>query len=599
MGEKISIPAFAQIFDIDEIQKIQDAFAKATAVSAIITDTNGNAITRPGNFCRLCREVVQNTRTGRAKCVEFYANMAAGHHTQEGPVFSPCPGPGLWNARIAVTFAGNHVANWIIGQIRNEKTDAQKMLAYADVIGADHDAYAAALGDVTAMSVERFTDISHSLFLITEQLSEQAYQKLQYKQTVSSLKKSKKQLHQKTRELQTTMDNLMEAMENNQAMEARLRQSQKMEAIGTLAGGIAHDFNNILFPILGFSEMIMQDLPQQSPVRDQMQSVINGAVRARELVQQILTFSRETEQDCRPLKLQLIVKEVLKLARASLPATIKIFKNIPNKVGMVKADPTQMHQVILNLISNALHAMEENGGELTVSLSEADFSEDTLPAFGMAPGSYVCLKVADTGQGMDPEICKRIFEPYFTTKVRGKGTGLGLAVVHGIVENLDGKIFAHSTKGQGTAFYLYLPRFTREEVRCDETKKAAVPCNGNEKILLIDDEASVLHMMEALLSRSGYRVTACDMAQQGLTCFTQASREFDLVITDMTMPEMTGDKLVAALKKVRADIPVILCTGCSENTVTAKTGAAAPDKILMKPATSEDLLASIRNLLDN
>ena len=597
MAEKISMLKFEDLFDLNEIQKIQDAFAKATGVSAVITDVRGNPITKPSNFCRLCKDIIQKTQTGRENCVKANAHMAASHI--QGPVLQPCMGPGLWNAKIAVTFAENHMANWVIGQVRNEKTDVQKMLAYADVIGADHGAYAAALEEVTPMSMGQFTDISHALFLITDQLSDQAYRKLRYKHIVSTLQKSENQLMQKTRELQNTMDHLIEAMENNKAMEARLRQSQKMEAIGTLAGGIAHDFNNILFPILGFSEMIMQDLPSQSPVRGQMQSVIDGAVRARELVQQILTFSREREQDCRPLRLQLIVKEVLKLARASLPATIKITKNIPSDVGMVKADPTQMHQVILNLISNALHAMEENGGELSVSLSQADFSEDKLPAFEMNPGPYVCLAVTDTGQGMEDEVLKRIFEPYFTTKVRGKGTGLGLAVVHGIVKNLDGKIFAQSTKGKGTAFYMYLPRFTTEQITCEESKKAAVSCSGNEKILLIDDEKPILHMLEKLLSRSGYRVTACDMAEQGLKWFTRAPGEFDLVITDMTMPEMTGDKLVAAIKKVRPDIPVILCTGCSENAVLARISAAVPDKILMKPAGRDDLLENIRYLLDN
>ncbi len=597
MVEKIRMSKFEEIFDINEIQKIQDAFAKATGAASLIADVNGRPITKSSNVCRLCTQIIKKTDAGRDTCIR--SNAATSGYHPDGPMVQPCLGPGLLNATVSITIAGCHMANWIIGQVRDEKADLQKMLAFGDIIGAEHDDYAHALDEVTIMPVNQFTDISHALFLITEQLSDQAYQKLKYKQIVSTLKKSEKRLVQKTRELQNTMDHLIEAMENNQAMEARLRQSQKMEAIGTLAGGIAHDFNNILFPILGFSEMIMQDLPLKNPVRDQMQSVIDGAVRARELVQQILTFSRETEQDCRPLKLQLIVKEVLKLARASLPATIKITKNIPNGVGMIKADPTQMHQVILNLISNALHAMEENGGELSVSLSEADFSEDNLPAFEMAPGPYVCLKVADTGPGMKPEILKRIFEPYFTTKVREKGTGLGLAVVHGIVKNLDGKIFAQSAPGEGTAFYMYLPRFTREPVLCDETKKAAVPCNGNEKILLIDDEKSILHMLEELLSRAGYRVTACNVAQQGLKCFTQTPRDFDLVITDMTMPEMTGDKLVAALKKVRPDIPVILCTGCSENTVMARTGDAKPDKILMKPATREDVLANIRYLLDN
>ncbi|MCA1795893.1 MAG: response regulator, partial [Desulfobacteraceae bacterium] len=273
---------------------------------------------------------------------------------------------------------------------------------------------------------------------------------------------------------------------------------------------------------------------------------------------------------------------------------------IPKEVGMVLADPTQMHQVILNLISNALHAMEENGGELSVALSEKDFSEDDLPAFDMTPGPYVCLEVADTGQGMDAEVLKRIFEPYFTTKARGKGTGLGLAVVHGIVKNLDGKIIARSTRGKGTTFCMYLPRYNKPHVLTDvEIKKTTVPHNGHEKILLVDDEKSILDMLEKLLSRSGYNVRAYDIPKQALAWFTQTPYDVDLVITDMTMPEMTGDKLVAALKNVRPDIPVILCTGCAENTAISKTSAAKPDKILMKPAGREDLLAGIRYLLDN
>ncbi|MFN2357967.1 MAG: PocR ligand-binding domain-containing protein [Desulfotignum sp.] len=598
MAQKVTIPAFEDLFDIQAIQNIQDAFANATGTASIITDVTGRAITTSSNVCRLCQKIIKNTDAGRDACGRSHTAIS-GYHP-DGPVVQSCLGPGLLNAAVSITIADRHLATWIIGQVRDENADIGKMRAYAERIVADPDAFADALDQVTAMPVAQFKNISQSLFLIANQLSDQAYQKLQYQKIASNLKKSEKRLHQKTRELQTTMDHLMAAMENNKAMEARLRQSQKLEAIGTLAGGIAHDFNNILFPILGFSEMIMQDLPAQSPVRDQMQSVIDGAVRARELVQQILTFSRETEQDCRPLKLQLIVKEVLKLARASLPTTIKITNTIPKEVGMVLADPTQMHQVILNLISNALHAMEENGGELSVALSEKDFSEDDLPAFDMTPGPYVCLEVADTGQGMDAEVLKRIFEPYFTTKARGKGTGLGLAVVHGIVKNLDGKIIARSTRGKGTTFCMYLPRYNKPHVLTDvEIKKTTVPHNGHEKILLVDDEKSILDMLEKLLSRSGYNVRAYDIPKQALAWFTQTPYDVDLVITDMTMPEMTGDKLVAALKNVRPDIPVILCTGCAENTAISKTSAAKPDKILMKPAGREDLLAGIRYLLDN
>ena len=399
-------------------------------------------------------------------------------------------------------------------------------------------------------------------------------------------------------ELKEELDRRIQLESERQQIEARLRQSQKMEAVGTLAGGIAHDFNNILFPVIGFSQMIINDLPEDSPLKGQVQSILNGAERAKELVQQILTFSRETEQEYRPLQIQLIIKEVLMLARASLPSTIKIINQVQKNTGMVMADPTQIHQVVMNLITNALHAMEKDGGDLTVGLKDTLLTEQSLPEPQMIPGEYVHIEVSDTGCGMDLETIKRIYEPYFTTKKRGKGTGLGLAVVHGIVKNIHGEIVVQSTPGKGTSFSVYLPKLIEKKKDNEMEVFSITQLNGNERILLVDDEKSILNMMEQILNRFGYDVSSYDESLDALSCFESAPYEFDIVITDMTMPGLTGDKLVSKIKAIRPEIPVILCTGFSEKIVDSRTSGSKPDKVLMKPSGKDQILRSIRMLLD-
>ncbi|RLB87032.1 MAG: hypothetical protein DRH26_16410, partial [Deltaproteobacteria bacterium] len=381
-------------------------------------------------------------------------------------------------------------------------------------------------------------------------------------------------------------------------LEIQLQQTQKMEAIGTLAGGIAHDFNNILFPVIGFSEMIMHDLPEDSPIKKQVQAILDGASRAKNLVQQILTFSRQTEDEARPLKIEFILNEVLTLARASFPSTIKITKDIQKRLGMVMADPTQIHQVAMNLITNALHAMEENGGDLRVILSRIDVADTSGPVSDMLPGPYLCLEVSDTGTGMDAYTRTRILEPYFTTKAKGKGTGLGLSVVHGIVKNLQGELVVESQAGKGSSFLVYLPLIIPKKEENTIETIPLVQLTGNERILLVDDERPVIEMLEQMLLRFGYQVTPMDQSLEALNLFGRMPDEFDLVITDMTMPELTGDKLIMEIKKLRPDIPVILCTGFSEKIINGRINNAKPDKILMKPVAKDELLKNIRFVLD-
>ncbi|MBT7463345.1 MAG: PAS domain S-box protein, partial [Bacteroidetes bacterium] len=346
-------------------------------------------------------------------------------------------------------------------------------------------------------------------------------------------------------------------------LESQLQQSQRMESIGTLAGGIAHDFNNILSPIVGYTEMVLLDTPEDSPVRDSLNQVYTSALRAKDLVNQILTFSRQDSSELMLMKMQPIVKEALKLIRSTISTTIEIIQDINPDCGVVKADPTQIHQIVMNLATNAYHAMEETGGELKVSLKEVELGEYDIITPDMTPGVYACLIVADTGVGMDKILTNKIFDPFFTTKEVGKGTGMGLSVVHGIVISMGGTIHVYSEPGKGTQFHVYLPviKSAAEKPKI----QTQVPIQGGtEQILLVDDEEAILSMEKRMLERLGYQVTSRTSSLEALEAFRSNPDKFDMIITDMAMPNMPGDKLSVELIKIRPDIPVLLCTGFSE-----------------------------------
>jgi len=380
-------------------------------------------------------------------------------------------------------------------------------------------------------------------------------------------------------------------------MENQLQQSQKMESLGTLAGGIAHDFNNILFSVFGYLEMAMEDVPEDSPVRDNLEEVLNGAQRARDLVQQILTFSRQSDHELKPLKTQIVVREALKLLRSSIPSTIEINQNIDRGCGLVMADPTNIHQIVMNLCTNAFHAMEESGGKLSITLKEVKLTIEDLKDPAMAPGPHICLMVADNGQGMKQNIIDRIFDPYFTTKGTGKGTGLGLAVIHGIVKDYGGHISVYSEPGKGSEFKIYLPVI--QSSKAEGKIETDLPLQrGNERVLLVDDQDLVVQMERTILERLGYQVTVQTNSIDALELFRAKSDDFDLVITDMTMPDMTGDKLACELIRIRSDIPVILCTGFSETMSEEKAADLGIKGFLLKPILTKNLSQKIREVLD-
>lgn len=384
--------------------------------------------------------------------------------------------------------------------------------------------------------------------------------------------------------------------QEQQRLQSQLMQAQKMEAIGALAGGVAHDFNNILAAIMGYTELVTFKVPEDSSVRPQLEQVLTACERAKDLVHQILAFSRQTQHEKKPIQVGLIVLEVLKLLRASLPSSVEIRQHIMAKSSLVFADPTQIHQVLMNLCTNASHAMQENGGVLQVSLEDVDIDARTAAAIpDVHLGPHLKLSVRDTGHGIERKVLDHIFDPFFTTKGPGKGTGMGLAVVHGITKNHHGAIQVSSTSGEGSTFDIYLPRVT-SPVDLKPEEKPSIP-TGNERVLVVDDEPSLVDMWKQMIERLGYQVVAKISPEEAIQLFRDHPTHFDIVITDMTMPKMSGDVLACELMKIRPDIPVILCTGFSEQMTEEKAQSLGIKELLAKPLSINDLAKTIRRSL--
>jgi PAS domain S-box-containing protein len=380
-------------------------------------------------------------------------------------------------------------------------------------------------------------------------------------------------------------------------LESQLRQAQKMEAIGTLAGGIAHDFNNLLTAIFGNAEVAAMELPRDHPAQENLLELLQAAFRARDLVNQILIFSRRQEQERRPLQLGPIVTEALKLIRASLPRTIEIATDIPQAMAPVLADPIQIHQVVMNLCTNAAHAMRGAGGKLTVSLTPVDVDGDFVRLHPkLVVGSYLRLAVSDTGHGIAPDMIDRIFEPFFSTKPPGEGTGLGLSVVHGIMANHDGAVSVYSLVGQGTTFHLYFPTVAAA-VSVARTPSREVIRGSGERIFVVDDEASVAEVAVRMLERAGYDARSYTDPVEALEAFEQDSNNVAAVLTDLTMPRMTGLDLAQALRQIRADLPIVLGSGFSDHLGEQRARQAGVSALLLKPYTMQDLAETVHRVL--
>ena len=385
---------------------------------------------------------------------------------------------------------------------------------------------------------------------------------------------------------------------NEAHMERHLRLAQKMEAIGTLAGGIAHDINNILFPIIGYTEMVRKSMADDDPQRRKLDSVLVSADRAKDLVQQILSFSRQREESRIALQIAPIVKETLRLLRASIPSTIEISQTIEMSSHQVMADPTQIHQVLMNLCTNAYHAMREKGGVLSVVVKEVEVTErDIRSRVDRQPGYYTRISISDTGCGMERSTLERIYDPYFTTKAPGEGTGLGLFLVHGIVKSHDGFIDVYSEAGMGTKFQIYLP-IAEAGAEGTQSLPADVAMPGTGHILLIDDEEAITAMLKDLLEDLGYCVTISNSSVDALSLFRANPGAYDLVITDQTMPHLTGIELAKSMTQLRAEIPVILCSGFCDLMTDEESRALGIRRIVTKPVLCNEFSFIVRRVLD-
>jgi len=382
-------------------------------------------------------------------------------------------------------------------------------------------------------------------------------------------------------------------------LEQQLRQAVKMEAMGTLASGIAHDFNNILGAILGYTRMAMEELQSDSQPYQDLCEVIHSGDRAVNLVKQILLFSRHQEQSLVPVQVEYLVKEATKMLRATLPATISLEANIAPNCPAIMADPSQIHQIIINLCTNAKQSMIVNGGTLSISLSQKEFHKNKQRrAADINPGFYIVLSVEDTGHGITKKNLTRIFDPFFTTKGIGEGTGLGLAVVHGIVSSHHGNIFVESTVNKGTKFTIFFPAASPGAPSAQNEDTDSVP-RGNEHIMVVDDEANILTLRRRLLTKLGYQVSTFSRSADALTSFMKAPDDFDLILTDMDMPDLDGKRFADRILQIRQKTPIVLCTGHSEIINSHNAAEYGFKDLLEKPISQENLAKTLRKHLDS
>jgi PAS domain S-box-containing protein len=569
---------FNDLFNLEDIQRIQDLFAQATGVASIITAPDGTPITRPSNFCRLCSEIIRQTEAGLRNC--YASDAIIGRHHPDGPVVQPCLSGGLWDAGASITVGGKHVGNWLIGQVRNEaQEDEPAMREYARAIGADEERFMAALAEVPTMSREQFERVARLLYALAHQLSAVAFQNVQQARFITEQKQDQ---------------------EDKARLEGQLRQTLKMEAVGTLAGGIAHDFNNILGAVLGFAEMAREDSLCGKVDPGDLDQIIASAGRAKELVKQIMTFSRKSEPDLMPLNLNQVVQRTQAVLERTLPKMITIETFLAEAPPAVQADPTQMEQVLLNLASNAQDAMPE-GGRLIIETQDITLDPAYCHQYlGLEPGHYVLLMVTDTGLGMDKDTQEHIFEPFYTTKEVGRGTGLGLASAYGIVKSHGGHIHCYSQPGSGTSFKIYLPAFLERgaKARQDSISADEDLLHGSEKILLVDDEEALRQFGERTLLRKGYQVLTASSGEQALEIYGQPGQRPDLVIMDLGMPGMGGHKALKAILELDPQAKVVIASGYSAHgqvKASLESGAAG---YAAKPFRRAELLTTVRRVLD-
>ncbi len=569
---------FEDLFDIKEIQKIQDSFAKATGIASIITRPDGTPITKPSNFCRLCSEIIRKTEIGLKNCLQSDAFL--GRYHPEGPIIKPCHSGGLWDGGASISIGKKHIANWLIGQVRNEDLDEEALVRYARVIGADEAEFRSALAEVTYMSKEQFQEVGKALFLIANQLSKIAFQNVEQQRYIEELA-----VEEKKRE----------------KLEKQLRHAQKLEAVGRLAGGVAHDFNNILSVINGYAELMLLSLEQDNPLKKKIEIIHGAGQRAARLTQQLVTFSRKQIISPRLVHLGRELNEINKMLIRLLGEDVSVTIHQDADLWMIKIDQSQLEQVIVNLAVNARDAMP-GGGKLIFEATNVSLRESFVKErYEVVPGEYVLLAVSDTGCGMSKETQERVFEPFYTTKAPNKGTGLGLAMVYGIIKQNKGYISVYSEEGQGSTFKLYFPKSSIQD------KSLAQPIQdggfdalqkGKEIILLVEDEQIVREMCVTILTQLGYTVLEATNGRDALQVASRYHGAIDLLLTDVVMPEMNGPEIAKELQWQYPALKVLFMSGYTENAIVHHGVLENNINFLHKPVTPHALAVAVRKALE-
>jgi signal transduction histidine kinase/CheY-like chemotaxis protein len=591
--------AFVELVDVPGVQRLTEFFYSATGIPSSVVGFDGRIISGAGRQDVCARYHSTNPETSR-RCKESQAIIVEATGVDRKYTVHRCKN-GLIHAAAPVFVEGSHVANFLTGQFLFHSPEKEFFLHQARRFGFPETDYMRAVYRVPVIDETKLLPYLDYLTEITGLLGGTRFRQVKDGKRV----KKKEQFPEARGEVEGYDRGESAGMHGvfEQVPEGTVRfqpdrlvgQAQKMKAIGTLAGGVAHDFNNILAAIVGFAEIAMNRAPE-GPLQGHLHRIYEAGVRGRELVRQMLTFAGQTEPEKRPLHLPSVVKETAQLLGASLPESVRIIVNGENASGFVLADPEQIKQVIINLAKNAAEAMGDEGGSLTINTSVCSFNKAAdLPHSDLCPGSYVKLVVTDTGEGIDIAVRERLFDPFFTTRKPGKGTGLGLSVALGIVENHSGAITVESEEGKGATFTVYLPEIALQ-VDQNQHEGQGLPA-GQERILLVDDEEALIEMGQELLSELGYRVEGTTSSVTALELIRKDPSQFDLVITDQTMPNMTGIELARAILAVRPDMPVILCTGFDHLLDSASAISAGITRLVMKPLTSSEMAQTIRNVL--
>jgi PAS domain S-box-containing protein len=565
---------FDELFDLNEFQRVQDEFAAATGVASIVTHPDGTPITKPSNFTRLCSEIIRGTERGRANC--YRSDAVIGCPDPRGPVVQPCLSGGLWDAGASVTVGEHHIANWLIGQVRDATQTEEGMRAYARTIGADETATIAAFHDVPSMSRERFGSVAKALHTLARQLSTSAYQNVQQARFIAER---------------------TAAEAERERLQSQLTQSQRMESVGRLAGGVAHDFNNMLGAILGYTELALDRVLPSDPLYADLLEIQKAGQRSAELTQQLLAFARKQTIAPRVIDLNETVEGLLKMLRRLIGENIDLRWHPGAGLSPIKVDPSQINQILANLCVNARDAIE-GIGHITLETADVSIDDAFVNAHpGAAAGDFVRLTVTDDGSGMSPEVMSHLFEPFFTTKRLGEGTGLGLATVYGIVKQNDGFILVSSELDQGTTFDICLPRWKGAVMPAPVNATPAPLPGGHEVVLLVEDEPTMLRAAQSSLTSLGYTVLSASTPASALHLAYGHAGPIDVLLTDVVMPEMNGRDLAARLQASRPGLVCVYMSGYTANVIAHRGVLDEGVLFIQKPFSISALAEKMREAI--